>query len=298
MAAPFTTGSAAELLVPGLGKIFFDSFKERELMWTKFLNKRSSDRSFEEDLEMASLGVMPTKPEGTPVQYQLPTQGTKRRYTHVSYGLGYRVTEEMMEDDLYGPAKKASKALGRSGRVIQEQSGANVLTLGFTTELGFKSEALFSTAHTLIKGGTSSNRAATDEDLGVSSLENALIIIRQQRTEENLPFVAVPKLLVCGTDLEFVAEELLGSPMRPDTANHAINPLNRRGMSWVVNDYLTDTDSWYVICDEHDLSMFIRRAIRFQGGDDFDTGDVKTKATQRFIAGHGDWRGTFGSLGA
>lgn len=298
MAAPFTTGSAAELLVPGLGTVFFNAYAEREPQWSKFLNRKTSKRNFEEDLEMASFGSMPVKPEGGPIQFQVPVQGTKRRYTHVTYGLGYRVTEEMMEDDLYGPARKGAVGLGRSGRNVREQVGANVLALGFTTELGFKSEALFTTSHTLIRGGTSSNRAATDEDLSVAGLENALIIMRQQRTEEGFPFVAVPRMLVCGSELEFVAEELLGSPMRPDTANNAINPLNRRGINWMVSDYLPDTDSWFVLADMHDLNMIIRREVVFQGGDDFDSGDVKLKSTQRFSAGHGDWRGTFGSLGA
>ena len=295
---PQTTSSISELLVPGLSKIFFDAFKEREAEWPKFLNRRTSKRNFEEDLEMAGFGTMPTKDEGNPIQFQNILQGTKRRYTHVSYGLGFRVTEEAMDDDLYGPIQRAPRLLARSARDIREQVSANVLNLGFTTEVGFKSEALFTATHTLLRGGTSSNRASTDADLGVAALEAAIITIDEQKTEEGFPTLFVPRMLICGPQLMMIAEELLGSPMRPDTANNAINPLARRGISWMVSHYLTDADSWFVISDEHDLNMFLRKEISFQAGDDFDTGDAKFKSTQRFVAGHGDWRGTYGSLGA
>lgn len=295
---PAVTGAFSELLVPGLSNIFYDSYKERGPEWSRFLNKRTSSRNFEEDLEMAAFGSAPVKTEGNPTQFQLPIQGTKKRYTHLSYGLGFRVTAEMMADDLYGPMRKASKGLGRSFRNTKEQASANELNLGFTTALGFKGEGLFSATHVLLRGGTSSNTLTVD--LSQAGLESALINIDQQLTEEGFPTMFIPKLLICGPSLQMIAEELLLSPMRPDTANNAINPLHRRGMEYMVSHYLTDVegDSWFIVCDEHDLNCINRSALAFQAGDDFDTGDAKFKGFERFSIGHGDWRGTFGSPGA
>lgn len=294
---PAVTGAFSELLVPGLSNIFYDSYKERAPEWSRYLNTRNSTRNFEEDLEMAAFGSAPQKTEGNPTQFQLPVQGTKRRYTHLSYGLGFRVTAEMMADDLYGPMRKASKGLGRSFRNTKEQVCANVLNLGTGTETGFKTEVLFTNSHTLLRGGTSSNKLGTDADLSQAGLESAIINIDNQLTEEGFPTMFIPKLLICGPDLQMIAEELLLSPMRPDTANNAINPLHRRGMEYMVSHYLTDADSWFIVCDEHDLSCFKRSALMFQAGDDFDTGDAKFKGFERFSVGHSDWRGTFGSFG-
>src|SRR6266446_74679 len=302
---PMTTGQFSQLLVPGLRKIVFQSYKERPPQYSKIFNMHTSERAFEEDLEMIGLGTMPTKPEGQPTIYQDATQGGKRRYTHISFGLGFRVTVEMYEDDLYGPMRRMSKELGKAGRNVREVRAFNVLNTGFTTELGFPkfgtAEPLFSTAHTLIGGGTLANRAAVDTDLGVAALEAAILLFDNLLAEEgNVPIVVKPKWLIHPPALKQVATEILHSEFRPYTANNEVNAVIRNNAleSKMVN-YLADPDSWFLIADkdDHDLNFFERTAMKFQNGDDFDTGDAKFKAFQRFSVGHGDWRGTFGSLG-
>jgi phage major head subunit gpT-like protein len=296
------TGAFANLLVPGLRKVFFEWLKDQEMQYDKFLNGNTSKRAFEEDLLIAGLGTMPQKAEGAPVIFQDPIQGNKKRYTHITFALGFRVTREMYDDDLYGPMQRMSKELGRSGSNAREVSGANVLNNGGNTAfIGFNTgESLFSVSHALVRGGTFANRATTDADLGIASLEAGVINFSKQVDESNFPIMVKPKMLVIPPDSQMIAEELLGSEYRPYTATNEINAIRKFGMNYMICHYLTDPDSWFLLAKlgEHDLNFFQRQAIDFQSGDDFDTGDAKYKSTQRFSVGFGDWRGTYGSFGA
>jgi phage major head subunit gpT-like protein len=303
---PTTTGQISQLLAPGLRKIFFQHLKERPTRYSKIFNMNTSSRAYEEDLEFVGLGTMPQKPEGNSIQYQDPTQGAKKRYTHISFGLGFRVTVEAYEDDLYGPMKRMTRELAKAGRNVREVRSFNVLNNAFTTEFGFPkfgaNEPLISTAHTLIGGGTQANRAAVDADLGVASLEAAILLFDNLVEEEaSIPIVIKPKHLIIPSALKQVAREILGSEFRPYTANNEVNAIIQNdSITDMVVHYLADSDSWFLLADkdEHDLNFFERAAIRFQNGDDFDTGDAKFKAFQRFSVGAGEWRGIFGSLGA
>lgn len=302
---PTTTGQFSQLLAPGLRKIFFQHLKERPPQYSQIFNVNSSSRAYEEDLEISGLGTMPQKPEGNSIQYQDPVQGGKKRYTHISFGLGFRVTVEMYEDDLYGPMKRMTRELSKAGRNVREVRSFNVLNNGFTTEFGFPkfgvNEALISTAHTLIGGGTLANRSAVDADLGVASLEAAILLFDNLTDEDGIPIVIKPKWVIVPPALKQVAREILGSEFRPYTANNEINAVVQNDtLSDMVVNYLADSDSWFVLADksDHDLNFFERAAMRFQNGDDFDTGDAKFKAFQRFSVGAGEWRGIFGSLGA
>src|SRR6266850_5191745 len=157
---PTTTGQFSQLLAPGLRKIFFQHLKERAPQYSSVFNVHSSSRAYEEDLEIAGFGIAPAKPEGNAIQYVDPTQGGKKRYTHVAYGLGFRVTTEMYEDDLYGPMKRMTRELGKAMRNVKEVVSFNVLNNAFNVALQFgfpkfgSNEALISTSHTLIGGGT------------------------------------------------------------------------------------------------------------------------------------------------
>lgn len=302
---PTTTGQFSQLLAPGLRKIFFQHLKERPPQYSQLFNMNSSSRAYEEDLEIAGLGTMPAKPEGNSITYQDPVQGGKKRYTHVSFGLGFRVTVEMYEDDLYGPMKRMTRELAKAGRNVREVRSFNVLNNGFTTEFGFPkfgaNEALISTSHTLIGGGTLANRATTDADLGVAGLEAAILLFDNLTDENGIPIVLKPRWVIVPPALKQVAREILGSEFRPYTADNTVNAvIQNDSLQDMVVNYLTDSDSWYVLADksEHDLNFFERAAVRFQNGDDFDTGDAKFKAFQRFSVGAGEWRGLFGSLGA
>lgn len=300
---PTTTGQFSQLLAPGLRKIFFQHLKERPPQYSKIANMLTSSRAYEEDLEMAGLGSMPQKPEGTSIVYQDPIQGGKKRYTHISFGLGFRVTTEMYEDDLYGPMKKMTKELGKAARNVREIRFFNVLNNAFTTEFGFPknnvNEALISTSHTLIGGGTLSNRSATDADLGVAALEAAVLLFDNLTDENGIPMVMKPKWLIVPPATKQVATEILGSEFRPYTADNTVNAvIQNDSFTCEVVNYLTDPDSWFLLSDDHNLNFFERAAVRFQNGDDFDTGDAKFKAFQRFSVGASEWRGIFGSLGA
>lgn len=301
---PTNTGQFGQLLAPGLRKIFFQSYKEIEVQYSKLAKLNTSSRAYEEDLEVIGLGSMPVKPEGSSITYQEPVQGGKKRYTHVSYGLGFRVTEEMWEDDLYSVMKKMPKELGKAARNIREVVFWNLLNNGFSTEYGFPkngaNEALFNTAHTLLGGGTLANRAAVDADFGVASLEAAVLLFDNLVDELGFPITVMPKWVVHTPTIKQSVREVLGSEYRPYTANNEVNAVKQDGIESMMVRYLTDSDSWFVFADkgDHDFQFITRTDVRFQNGDDFDTGDAKFKAFQRFSVGAGDWRGSFGSQGA
>jgi hypothetical protein len=214
---------------------------------------------------------------------------------------------ESMDDDLYNVIKRQSTGLGKTARNTREIVGANVLNLAFTqggtihgvnSTDGFKAEALIATTHTSIRGIVGANRPATDVDLSKAALEAAIINFDDIEDEDGVPMVIIPKLLLVPSGLQMIAEELLLSPLTPESSNNAINPLNRRGLTYKVCHYLTDADAWFLQGDEHDMNFVERTAIRFQSGDDFDSGDAKFKYFDRFSVGHGDWRGIYGSTGA
>jgi hypothetical protein len=298
---PTNTGQFSELLAPGLRKIFFQSYKEKEEQYRKVANFKTSKRNYEDDLELFGLGSMPEKPEGTGTIYQDPGQGGKKRYSWTSYGLGFRVTVEMWEDDLYAQMKKMPRELGKSGRNIREVKFFNLLNNGFTTEFGFTkngaSEALFNTAHTLLGGGTQANRSAIDADFGIASLEAAILLFDNMVDEMGFPITVTAHKLVHSPAIKQTVREILKSPMRPDTTNNAINAVREDGVTPVMVNYLSNVSSWFLFADEHDFNFFERTPLRFQSGDDFDTGDAKYKAFQRFGVGAGDYRGSFGSQG-
>jgi len=298
------TGAFSFLLAPGLRKVFFQLLDERPTEYSQIANEETSERAYEEDLEVGGLGSMPVKPEGRGVVYQDFRQGGKRRYTHLTYGLGFRVTLEMMEDDLYNVMKKNTRELAKAARNAREVNFFNMLNNAFSTVYGFpkfgNNEALISATHTKLGGGTGSNRASTDADLSPTSLEAAIISFESLSDEMDIPVIIKPKTLLCGPQLKMTAREILGSEFRPYTSNNEINALREEGLDYMIGHYIVDPDSWFLLAGkgDHDLNFFERQPVRFQNGDDFDTGDAKFKAFQRFSVGAGEWRGTYGSQGA
>jgi phage major head subunit gpT-like protein len=298
------TGAFSYLLAPGLRKVFFQLLDERPPEYSKVANEETSKRAYEEDLEVGGLGSMPVKPEGRGIVYQDFMQGGKKRYTHLTYGLGFRVTLEMMEDDLYNVMKKNTRELAKAARNAREVAFWNMLNNGFTTEYGFpkfgNNEALISATHSKLGGGTGSNRASTDADLSPTSLEAAVISFESLSDEMDIPVIIKPNLLIVGAQLKMVAREILGSEFRPYTSNNEINALREEGLDYMICHYIVDPDSWFLVAKkgDHDLNFMERSATRFQNGDDFDTGDAKFKAFQRFSVGAGEWRGLYGSQGA
>lgn len=312
---PINTGQISSLLATGLRNVMFQAYNEQPPEYSRVLSVKTSKKNYEEDLEFVGLGTMPQKPEGVGVIYADPKQGEIVRLTPTSFGAGFRITREAKDDDLYNIVKpqRMAKELGKGARNVREVRSANVFNNAFTTTGGFpkagtsQTLAAFaaivgggSTSHTLIGagGGTFQNGALAD--LAQASLEAAIVNFMQLVDENSIPIVVVPKtLLVTPTDV-MVARELLGSEYKPYTQNNEINPTRVDKLSLEVNHYLTDADSWFVLADksDHTLQMIVRTDLEFEYGDDFDTGDTKVKAFQRFYTGWTDWRGVYCGQGA
>lgn len=296
------TGAFSYLLAPGIRNVFFMHMKDHESEHEKIFTVLTSKRAYEEVLEMAALGTMPQKPEGTPVSYQSFIQGGLKRFTHITFGLGVRVTEEMMEDDLYAQMNKNTKALKRSAVNAKEVLCFNVLNNSFTSEYGYpkngSNEALVSTSHTKIGGGSLSNRPATDVDIGFGALEAAIYHYNTLTDERAMPVDYSPSILLYHPNDLFLVTELLNSEYRPFTANNEVNPLKGR-LTPIWSRYLTDSNAWWVLTEksEDGLVVYNRRGLSLANGDDFDTGDAKFKATFRASAGAAEWRTIYGSSG-
>lgn len=275
-----------------------------------------------DDLQVSSLGTFDQKPEGNNITYDIPVEGNTVRYRPFTFGLGFRITEEMQEDDLYGVMAKMTRQLGQAAKHRIEVEAFRLLNNGFSTTggtghtaAGFDSLALFSTAHTLLNGGsiaiydpitgsatsTRRNRADTDLDLSQTAIEQFVDIMEGWVNHSGMPMPCKGrKTLVIPFQLKWLAKELLLSELKPGSANNDVNSLQGEDITYKVVHYLTDIDSWFGLGPkgDHDLNVWVRRPPRFQMGDDFDSGDAKAKGTFRIASGHGEPDYTFGSQGA
>jgi hypothetical protein len=293
-------GAFSNLLAPGFRKIVFETYRQRPIEGKPIVNSNTSKRAYEEDFPIAGFGTLLSKAEGAAVTYQDATQGNIKRYTWTTYGLGFRITQEMMEDDLYGVmGNKMSKALGRSVRnnleVVMHAPFNNAFD---TTFSGFTSgESLISASHALIKGGTISNRHPTDADFDLLALQVALEHFHTLNDEGGLPIVFIPKTVIHSVGDYWLVNQVLKTPTLPGGNQNDINQVSREGLSSHLSHYLLDTDAWFVQADEHDVNYFDRRQAMFSNSDDFHTGDALYKVTRRNGSGWGDFRGMWGSQG-
>jgi phage major head subunit gpT-like protein len=287
------------LLAPGLRSVFFDQYDSYPTEYTEIFNVHTSTRKYEDDYSVSGFGLVPQKDESVGIIYDDPVPGYSKRYTHTTFGLGFRVSRELYEDDMYGIIRRMPKALGKSMRLTVEIDAANVLNNGFTasTYAGPDGVALFSASHPLTGGGVSSNTLAVAADLSETSLEQAMIDIMATTDDRGLLQMIRPKKLVVGPALAWTASRLLESTLTPGSANNAINPA-KGIMPFVVNHYLTDPDAWFILADDTQLNWFWRRKPDFDNDNDFDTEDAKFKATARWSNGFSDWRGVYASPGA
>lgn len=294
------TGAFSNLIAPGFRKVVFETYKERATEGDKLVNMSTSGRAFEEDFPVAGFGTLLSKAQGASVTYQDAQQGTIKRYTWTTYALGFRITTEMMEDDLYGiMGNKMSRALGRSARNNFEVVSHAPYNSAFDTNVdGFVSgESLCDTSHADIKGGTQANRPVTDADIGLLTLQAALEHFHALNDEAGLPVVFIPRRVIYSIGDHWLVSQLLKSASLPGGDMNDINQLAREGISAHLSHYITDPDAWFVQADNHDVNYFDRRKIRMSNTDDFDTGDAKFKLTRRNGSGFGDWRGLYGSQG-
>lgn len=297
---PVITRSAhPSLLWPGVHSIFGDSYNSWPAEWSQIFDKQTSTKAWEDLVEVGGFGIAPVKTEGAPIQYDTDAEGYKSRLTHTVYALGYMVTREEMEDGQYAPvSKKRGRKLGKSMRTTAEIVHANILNRSTSgSYLGGDGVSLLSTAHPTA-AGNQANKLTVDADLTEASLEDMRTLIETAKDRRGLPIVLRGAKLVVAPGAQFNAERIINSTLRSGTPNNDAN-VNRGVFDIVVNHYLTDPDAWYVTTDADDglVSMW-RREVELEQDNDFDTENLKAKATMRFLAGWGDWRGVYGSVGA
>ena len=298
-------------LLPGLNALFGLEYARYGQEHKEIFETESSDRSFEEETKLSGFGSAPTKTEGSAIAYDNAQEAWTARYNHVTIALGFSLTEEAVEDNLYDSlSARYTKALARSMANTKQVRAANILNNGFSASfLGGDDRSLFGTNaasavtnHPLVSGGTNSNTQATPSDLNETALENAVIQISNWTDERGLLIAAKPRRLVIPSDLQFVATRLLDTAQRPGTADNDINALKNNGAipeGYSVNHFLTDTDAYFLTTDvPNGMKHFERTALSTSMDGDFDTGNVRYKARERYSFGWSDPLGMFGSPGA
>lgn len=299
-----TTGNFGKALWPGVNAWYGKAYDEHSEEWSKIFDKFTSRKKFEEDVGVSSFGLARQTPEGTAIQYDDENQGFVTRYTHVTYGLGFIITKEMFEDDLYDVVgERRARGLAFSMRQTKETVGANVLNRAFNSSYtGGDGKEMCATDHPNVAGGTWANELTTAADLSEASLEQSCIDIMRFENDRGLKISAMPQALIIPPELTFEAERILMSPYQSGTANNDVNALRAMGKfpkGIVVNHYLTDADAFFIKTNVPDgLKYFERRADSFDMDNDFDTDNAKYKATARYSFGWTDPRGIFGSPGA
>jgi len=290
-------------LVPGLNALFGLEYKTYEDEHKMLFDEDSSEKAFEEEVKLAGFGMAPSKAEGSAISYDQGQEAWVARYQHETIALGFAITEEAIEDQLYDSlSARYTKALARSMAYTKQIKGANIINNGFSTGTGGDGKTLFATDHPLTGGGTISNRPTTGVDLNETALEAAVIAIAAWVDERGLLLAARPRKLVIPPAYMFVAERVLKSPARVSTANNDLNALKTMGMipeGYGVNHFITDTNSWYLKTDiPNGLKFFQRVAIKTGTEGDFDTGNVRYKARERYSFGWSDPLGVYGSPGS
>lgn len=302
--ALIATGSLAKALWPGVNAWFGMAYNEHPLEFKEIFKVEKSDKNFEEDVSMHGFGLAVKKPEGTNLSYDQAAQGFIKRYIHDVYGLGFIITREAIEDNQYMElAEKRAKALAFSMRQTKENVAANVLNRAFNSSYtGADGLELCSLAHLKSKGGTFQNELTTAADLSEASLEQAMIDIMDMTNDAGLRISVMPRKLIIPTALHFEAERILKSNLRPDSANNDVNALRSMGAfpeGVSVNHYLSDSDAWFILTNCPDgLKCFERRGLEVENDSDFDSENLKFKATERYVFGWSDPRGIYGSPGA
>lgn len=295
-----TRGGFSNAIVPGFRKVVFETYKEKPIEGKAIVNSNTSKRAYEEDFPIAGFGTLQTKAEGGAITYQDGIQGSVKRYTWSTYGLGFRITQEMMDDDLYGIfGNKFSKALGRSARNNAEIVMAAPFNNAFNTAFsGFVSgESLISTSHALLRGGTTSNRPSVDTDFNLIPLQAAIEHFHNLVDESGIPIMMTPQYVIHSIGDFWIVNQVLKSTGLPGGNQNDINVVRSLGLQPHLSHYLTDADAWFVQAQEHDVNYFDRKPFTFSNTDDFDTGDAKFKGTRRNGSGYSDWRGMYGSSG-
>ena len=292
-------------LEPGLHALFGLEYKRWEREHAEIFTEETSERAFEEETLITGFGAAPTKSEGASVEFDSAAEQWTARYVHETIALAFAITEEAVEDNLYDTlSRRYTAALARSMAYTKQVKAANVLNNAFSSSFpGGDGKELIATDHPTVQAGTQSNEPSTAADLSESSLENAIISIGGFADDRNIPVAVQARKLVIPKELAFTAQRILKSELRVGTADNDVNALNSMGMfpeGYVVNHYLTDTDAFFILTDltNTGLKMFQRRPWKTSMEPDFETGNMRFKASERYSFGFSDWRCIFGSPGA
>lgn len=300
-----TRGQFIPLLEPKISNIWFEAYPQRAVEYPSFCNIRTTGKAAVTDYKMTDLGALRLKGEGESITYDDPISGPQKIYTPVRFALGYKVTDEMLKNDLYGQITKLEKSLIKSAVDLQEATAIYLLNNAFGTTAadgfsatGFDGLQLCSTAHTRLDGGANQrNRPSTDADLSPSSVQGMLTDYENLKDDRGRPSLIKPKLLIISAEDKFTAKEILQSEYKPGTANNDINALKDEGLSFMVSHYKSDTDAWFGIGDQHDLNFIWETRPRTGMEEDFDSEVIKHKVVEGFFVGFGEWRGTWGTSG-
>jgi len=293
-------------LLPGLNALFGLEYAKYGEEHKEIYEQETSERSFEEETKLSGFGAAPVKTEGAAVEYDNAQEAFTARYTHETVAMGFAITEEASEDNLYDSlGARYTKALARAMAYTKQVKSAAVLNKGFTgtgNPTYGDGKVLFATDHPLVSGGTNSNRFTTGSDLNETSLEDAVIQIAAWTDERGLLIAAKPRKLIIPPALQFVATRILESQQRVGTADNDINAIMTTGAipeGYTVNHYLTDNNAFFLTTDvPNGLKHFVRTPMATSMDGDFDTGNVRYKARERYSFGVSDPLGMFGSPGA
>lgn len=301
---PISRAQLFKELLPGLNALFGLEYKRYPEEHAEIFSTETSDRSFEEDQKITGFGAAPTKLEGAAIQYDTAQEGYTARYTHETIAMGFAITEEAIEDNLYDQlSARYTKALARAMAYTKQVKAASVLNNGFSGSfLGGDGVSLFNSAHPLVGGLTNSNIPAVASDLNETSLENAIIDIGGWVDDRGLLIAARPNKLIIHRASQFEATRILQTEQRVGTADNDINALKNNGAipgGYTVNHWLTDPDAWFLTTDiPNGLKHFVRAPLKTGMDTDFDTGNARYKARERYSFGWSDPLGMYGSAGA
>jgi len=293
-------------LLPGLNALFGLEYKRYGEEHKEIYETETSERSFEEETKLSGFSAAPVKNEGTAIAYDNAQEAWTARYNHQTIALGFSLTEEAVEDNLYDTlSARYTKALARAMAYTKQVKAAAVLNNGFNTSGSYNGGdgvSLFNTAHPLVSGGTNSNTQTTATDLNETSLENAVIQIAAWTDERGLLIAAQPRKLIVPPALQFVATRLLETELRVGTADNDVNAIKNNGSipeGYAINHFLTDTNAYFLTTDvPNGMKHFERTPLSTSMDGDFDTGNVRYKARERYSFGWSDPLGMWGSPGA
>lgn len=300
--ATITTGAHPKALWPGIKEWWGRSYDEHPEEFVDLFDKETSDKAYEEDVEITGFGLAPVKPQGTSINYDVESQGAVTRYTHVAYALGYVVTYEELRDDLYEVvSKRRAKQLAFSMRQTKENVAANVYNRAFnSTYVGGDAVSLVNTAHPTTSGNQS-NQLTTAADLSEAAIEDLTVQIMQAQNNKGLRISLMPQSLHVPVQYYYEANRILKSVLQNDTANNAINVLKAinvfpKGIK--MNHYFTSATAWFIRTNAPaGMKHFERDAIMFDQDNDFDTKNAKAASYERYSMGWSDWRALFGTAG-